>query len=1821
MPYWHISYYQTISKEENCMNKRLFKVFSLITILAMMLMAVPMQSVLAVGPVSLTTLDVPYTQNFDTLPASGSATWTNNSTIPGWFHARTGTGTTIVADGGTNTAGNLYSYGTGTATDRALGSIGSGNAAAGNFFWGVRLSNDTGSPITSFDVSYTGEQWRNSAAAGQTIAFSYLVGSPSVTGSLAEFQSAGVAVAALNFTSPVTGGTAGALNGNATANRVMVSATISGLNIPAGTEIMLRWSDPDHTGTDHGLSIDDFSVTPHSNPSPNLTIDDVFLNEGNSDTSIFAFTVNLSSPAGPSGVTFDIATADGTAQDGNPGGEDTDYVGQSLPAQTIPSGISSYTFNVTVNGDTAVEPDETFFINVTNVAGATLVDGQGQGTIQNDDAVTPNLTINDVSASEGNSGTSNFTFTVSLSAPAGAGGVTFDIATQDNSATDADNDYEIKSLTGQPIAAGNSTYTFDVVVNGDTSVEPNETFFVNVTNVTGANVVDGQGQGTIQNDDAVPPGSVLISQVYGGGGNSGATLKNDFIELYNPSGSTVSLSGWSVQYAAATGTGAWQVTTLTGSIAPGEYYLVQEAAGAGGTVNLPTPDVIGTIAMGATAGKVSLVSSITPLNGACPSSANLIDRVGYGTTANCFEGAGRAPAPSNTTAVLRLGDGAQDTDNNNADFVEGTPNPRSRTPSVTNTTPANGEFGVLLDANITINFSKPMNVTGSWFTISCANSGSHTAAVSGGPQSFTLDPDVDFAYNELCTVTILASQVSDTDTNDPPDTLTADYVFSFTTFELLTCGNPATPIHNVQGSGAQSPLANGTVVTIEGIVVGDYQGSDQFGGYYVQEEDADADSDPATSEGIFIFNSTFPVNVGDKVAIKGTVFEFFSSGTPLTELNNIRGGGLCSSGNSVTPTDVTLPVSSVSDWERYEGMLIHISQDLTVSETFNLGRFGEVTLSVNGRLRNPTNIVAPGAPAIAQQDLNNRSMFVLDDGNNQQNIDPTIYPVGGLDATNTLRSGYTVHGITGVLEQRFADYRIQPVGTINFDSSTNPRALPSSVGGSLKVAALNVLNYFTTLDTAPGLCGPTGGLDCRGANSAFELTRQRDKMVNAILTIDPDVAGLMEVQNDATATIQDIVDGLNANAGPGTYAYINTGTIGTDAIKVAIIYKTATVNPIGAFAILDSSVDPLFIDTKNRPSLAQTFQETASGEKFTIVVNHLKSKGSDCNDVGDPDTGDGQGNCNLTRTRAATALVNWIATDPTGSGDPDFLVVGDMNSYAQEDPITTIKNGGYTNLLETLLGADAYSYVFDGQSGYLDHALASESLVSQVSGVTEWHNNADEPTVMDYNVEFKTANQITTFYTSEPYRASDHDPVIVGLDLDSSAPDTSIDSHPSNPSNSSSATFTFSGTDSGSGLLSFECQLDAGGFAACPSPKNYSGLADGSHTFDVRAKDSTGNLDPSPASFTWTIDTAAPDTMIDTNPSNPTNSNSASFTFSGTDNGTGVASFECKLDAGSFSACTSTQNYSSLADGSHTFQVRAIDGAGNLDPSPASFTWTIDTTAPETTINSNPANLTNSTSASFGFSGTDTGGTGVASFECKLDSGSFAACTSPKSYTSLADGSHTFQVRAIDGVGNADPTPASFTWTIDTIAPTISVSAGGMCSSSGGTMNISVADSSGNPLTLSSNSSNTTAVPNANIAFGGSGSNRTVAITAVAGSSVRTATVTVTVSDGVNTASTTINVTVGTSGNNTALNGTAGADLILGLDGNDTLSGLGGIDLLCGGAKNDTLNGGADNDTLFGEQGNDVLTGGTGTDFFSGGAGNDANTDFNAGQGDTSDGS
>ncbi|MDQ6652871.1 MAG: lamin tail domain-containing protein [Acidobacteriota bacterium] len=415
---------------------------------------------------------------------------------------------------------------------------------------------------------------------------------------------------------------------------------------------------------------------------PTLTINDVSLNEGNHEATTFTFTANLSAPASSGGVTFDIATQDNTATvAGN------DYIAKSLMAQTIPEGSQAYAFDVVVNGDVNIEPNETFFVNVTNVSGATVMISQGVGTIQNDDnPPTPALTINDVSMNEGHTGSTTFTFTVALSIAAPAGGITFDIATADGTAHDhnpatEDSDYIPLNLTLQTIPEGGQTYSFHVTVNGDTLVEPNETFFVNVTNVSGASVSDSHGQGTIQNDD-IP--LLVISQIYGGGGNTGASYQNDFVEIFNRGTTTVdfSVTPYSMQYAAATSAFGTNKTDLTsGVIAPGRYFLIKEALGGGVGSAVPTPDATGTINLAATAGKVALVVGTTTLNGVtCPGDdgvspfnpnvETIADFLGYGSSANCYEGSGpRAVSVTNSNArsIIRTAS-CIDTNNNSADF-------------------------------------------------------------------------------------------------------------------------------------------------------------------------------------------------------------------------------------------------------------------------------------------------------------------------------------------------------------------------------------------------------------------------------------------------------------------------------------------------------------------------------------------------------------------------------------------------------------------------------------------------------------------------------------------------------------------------------------------------------------------------------------------------------------------------------------------------------------------------------------------------------------------------------------------------------------------------------------------------------------------------------------------------------------------------------------------------------------------------------------------------------------------------------------------------
>jgi methionine-rich copper-binding protein CopC len=591
--------------------------------------------------------------------------------------------------------------------------------------------------------------------------------------------------------------------------------------------------------------------------------------------------------------------------------------------------------------------------------------------------------------------------------------------------------------------------------------------------------------------------------------------------------------------------------------------------------------------------------------------------------------------------------------------------PGDPAPEVVSTMPISGATNVLVSANVAITFSEPLTVTTATFTITCASSGAHSVTLNGGPVGFTLNPDADFARSELCTVTVLAAQVSDQDAIDPPDNMVADYTFSFTTqppdaapavvatspisgatnvpinasivvtfsepvsatsasfavncpapvgFTLSggptkftlgnlvnglcssqytvtvtaaavtdldnddppdamaanyvfpftmqpdPCTNTVTSISAIQGVTTTTPYA-GQIVTTRGAVVGDYEGaSPALRGFYIQDT---GDGDPATSDGLFVFNaSNNNVSVGQVVAVTGRAEEFESQ----TQIGGSVQVRVCPFGLVSPPADITLPIPAAVDGvpylERFEGMLVRFPQTLYVTEHFQLGRFGQVVLTSNvDRLRQPTQIAAPGAPALAIQSANNLNRVILDDALYNQNPDPILYGRGGnpLSASNTLRAGDSAVDLVGVLSNSKATtefavntttniitYRVRPTTNPDFQP-TNPRpSAPETITGTVKVAAFNTLNFFNTFGSSctNGVGGTT--TSCRGASNSVEYSRQVSKTIPAMLGLDADVIGLMEIENDgygSSSAIQEMVNRLNAATAPGTYALIDADAL------------------------------------------------------------------------------------------------------------------------------------------------------------------------------------------------------------------------------------------------------------------------------------------------------------------------------------------------------------------------------------------------------------------------------------------------------------------------------------------------------------------------------------------------------------------------------------------------------------------------------------------------------------------------------------------------------
>jgi len=551
-------------------------------------------------------------------------------------------------------------------------------------------------------------------------------------------------------------------------------------------------------------------------------------------------------------------------------------------------------------------------------------------------------------------------------------------------------------------------------------------------------------------------------------------------------------------------------------------------------------------------------------------------------------------------------------------------------------------------------------------------------------------------------------------------------------------------IGEVQGRDARSPLLDHQV-TVRGIVVGNFATGLQ--GVFVQSEHDDGD--PATSEGIFVERTpdTEPkLHAGDRVEVSGRVAETGDDERSLTTLREavvqVLGKG------RVQPIVLH---EAPADWERYEGMLLQVAAPLTVSGNDGVASYGEIRTAFGARLFQATELSPPGPQAQAIAADNAHRALLLDDARTSKDPKKLWFLPQGLDAQSPLRAGSLVTGATGVLDQRRGDYRLQLTQVLQVRQAARPLASPK-VGGTLRIASLNMHNLFNGDGHGGGF--PTE----RGAEKFEDFQRQQGKLVSVIQAMQPDIAVMMEVENDGSgpdSTIAQIVGALN-QAGPvRDYRWIDTGDkLGNDAIRVAMIYRPSAVTAVGKYATL---TDGPFAN-RSRSPLTQLFK-LRNGQPLQVTAVHFKSKGCgrapDQAQGADADQHDGQGCWNPVRVDSVQRTQAWLAGDPLHAGkDTPRLMVGDFNAYAQEDPLRTLEADGWIDAFALDKSRPRpYSFVSDGQAGRLDHALLDATLRGHLRGAEEWHVNSDEADFFDPRNE----------HSPGPWRASDHDPILLGL--------------------------------------------------------------------------------------------------------------------------------------------------------------------------------------------------------------------------------------------------------------------------------------------------------------------------------------------------------------------------------------------------------------------------------------------------------------------------
>ena len=497
----------------------------------------------------------------------------------------------------------------------------------------------------------------------------------------------------------------------------------------------------------------------------------------------------------------------------------------------------------------------------------------------------------------------------------------------------------------------------------------------------------------------------------------------------------------------------------------------------------------------------------------------------------------------------------------------------------------------------------------------------------------------------------------------------------------------------------------------------------------------------------------------------------------VTALSNSTANASGPSKNSDKPDSVNNNVVvtgdlNAVDWQAHVGNQVVIKGELVIVDTYDLARRGQIKVA-RSRLHVPTSQVDPNdadpnennfeghsnvAKVTEAQKINDGASITIDDDTSEQNVFPLpLFPELGKKHP-TVRLGSIVHVVSGRLTKQKNSWVIQSDKPLQWSPQQRPER-PDLGDADITIASFNVLNYFTTIDD--------GQNDARGADSKSELSRQEAKITAAIQGLQADVIGLMELENNIDAEERLIIAlnkklGKNVYKGCGIPKGFDESPGGDDSIRVGIIYRADRVSPVGEVSIVDDEAFSIA-----RTPVVQTFVSTQGGSPFTVIVNHFKSKGGASNaNAANKDKGDGQAAYNAARRAQSLAICNYIKLNHQNNEQDRVLVIGDLNAYQQEDPIDALRANGLVDLHDRERQSapsesvgNEYTFVYYAQSGSLDHAFATASLVADVTGASIWHINADEPRFLDYNQEFNPK----ALYSADPYRSSDHDPVLIGI--------------------------------------------------------------------------------------------------------------------------------------------------------------------------------------------------------------------------------------------------------------------------------------------------------------------------------------------------------------------------------------------------------------------------------------------------------------------------